>query len=96
MSFHKINAKIPIIKIQGVYMKMNFMPIFITIFLISCFIFTIFKNFKTLKANNYRQLAMVLAISIFALSLLILFYYLRRIDTEKPTILLKLLEFLKN
>ena len=57
---------------------------------------TIFKNFKTLKANNYRQLAMVLAISIFALSLLILFYYLRRIDTEKPTILLKLLEFLKN
>ena len=77
-------------------MRINFMPIFIAVFLISCFIFTIFKNFKTLKANNYRQLAMVLAISIFALSLLILFYYLRRIDTEKPTILLKLLEFLKN
>ncbi|EJG08705.1 hypothetical protein A447_07726 [Fusobacterium vincentii ATCC 51190] len=77
-------------------MKIYFMPIFIAVFLISCFIFTIFKNFKTLKANNYRQLAMVLAISIFALSLLILFYYLRRIDTEKPTILLKLLEFLKN
>ncbi|EEO41234.2 hypothetical protein FSCG_01947 [Fusobacterium vincentii 4_1_13] len=77
-------------------MKIYFMPIFIAVFLISCFIFTIFKNFKTLKANNYRQLAMVLAISIFALSLLILFYYLRKIDTEKPTILLKLLEFLKN
>ena len=77
-------------------MKIYFMPIFIAVFLIFCFIFTIFKNFKTLKANNYRQLAMVLAISIFALSLLILFYYLRRIDTEKPTILLKLLEFLKN
>ena len=77
-------------------MKIYFMPIFIAVFLISCFIFTIFKNYKTLKANNYRQLAMVLAISIFALSLLILFYYLRRIDTEKPTILLKLLEFLKN
>ena len=77
-------------------MKANFMTIFIGIFLIFCFIFTIFKNFKTLKANNYRQLAMVLAISIFALSLLILFYYLRRIDIEKPTILLKLLEFLKN
>ena len=77
-------------------MKIYFMPIFIAVFLSSCFIFTIFKNFKTLKANNYRQLAMVLAISIFALSLLILFYYLRRIDTEKPTILLKLLEFLKN
>ncbi|WP_405344336.1 hypothetical protein KST04_00155 [Fusobacterium vincentii] len=77
-------------------MKIYFMPIFIAVFLISCFIFTIFKNFKTLKANNYRQLAMVLAISIFALSLLILFYYLRRIGTEKPTILLKLLEFLKN
>ena len=77
-------------------MKIYFMPIFIAVFLISCFIFTIFKNFKTLKANNYRQLAMVLAISIFALSLFILFYYLRRIDTEKPTILLKLLEFLKN
>ena len=77
-------------------MKIYFMPIFIAVFLISCFIFTIFKNFKTLKANNYRQLAIVLAISIFALSLLILFYYLRRIDTEKPTILLKLLEFLKN
>ena len=77
-------------------MKIYFMPIFIAVFLISCFIFTIFKNFKTLKANNYRQLAMVFAISIFALSLLILFYYLRRIDTEKPTILLKLLEFLKN
>ena len=77
-------------------MKIYFMPIFIAVFLISCFIFTIFKNFKTLKANNYRQLAMVLAISIFALSLLIIFYYLRRIDTEKPTILLKLLEFLKN
>ena len=77
-------------------MKIYFMPIFIAVFLISCFIFTIFKNFKTLKANNYRQLAMVLAISIFALSLLILFYYLRRIDAEKPTILLKLLEFLKN
>ena len=77
-------------------MKIYFMPIFIAVFLISCFIFTIFKNFKTLKANNYRQLAMVLAISIFALSLLILFYYLRRIDTEKSTILLKLLEFLKN
>ena len=77
-------------------MKIYFMPIFIAVFLISCFIFTIFKNFKTLKANNYRQLAMVLAISIFVLSLLILFYYLRRIDTEKPTILLKLLEFLKN
>ena len=77
-------------------MKIYFMPIFIAVFLIPRFIFTIFKNFKTLKANNYRQLAMVLAISIFALSLLILFYYLRRIDTEKPTILLKLLEFLKN
>ena len=77
-------------------MKIYFMPIFIAVFLISCFIFTIFKNFKTLKANNCRQLAMVLAISIFALSLLILFYYLRGVDTEKPTILLKLLEFLKN
>ena len=77
-------------------MKIYFMPIFIAVFLISCFIFTIFKNFKTLKANNYRQLAMVLAISIFALSLLILFYYLRGVDTEKSTILLKLLEFLKN
>lgn len=77
-------------------MKIYFMPIFIAVFLISCFIFTIFKNFKTLKANNYRQLAIVLAISIFALSLLILFYYLRGVDTEKPTILLKLLEFLKN
>ena len=77
-------------------MKIYFMPIFIAVFLISCFIFTIFKNFKTLKANNYRQLAMVLAISIFALSLLILFYYLRGVDTEKPTVLLKLLEFLKN
>ncbi|ATV06524.1 hypothetical protein LDJ90_09805 [Fusobacterium vincentii] len=77
-------------------MKIYFMPIFIAVFLISCFIFTIFKNFKTLKANNYRQLAMVLAISIFALSLLILFYYLKGVDTEKPTILLKLLEFLKN
>ena len=45
-------------------MKIYFMPIFIAVFLISCFIFTIFKNFKTLKANNYRQLAMVLAIDI--------------------------------
>ena len=64
-------------------MKIYFMPIFIAVFLISCFIFTIFKNFKTLKANNYRQLAMVLAISIFALSLLILFYYLRIIGVFK-------------
>ena len=77
-------------------MKINFMPIFIAIFLISCFIFTTFKNFKTLKANNYRQLAMVLAINIFVLSLLILFYYMRGVDIEKPTILLKLLRFSKN
>ena len=77
-------------------MKINFMTIFIIIFLIFCFIFTTFKNFKTLKADNYRQLVMVLAIGIFALALLILFYYLRGIDTEKPTILLKLLKFIKN
>ena len=77
-------------------MKANFMTIFIGVFLIFCFIFTTFKNFKTLKADNYRQLVMVLAIGIFALALLILFYYLRGVDTEKPTILLKLLEFLKN
>ena len=77
-------------------MKINFMTIFIIIFLIFCFIFTTFKNFKTLKADNYRQLVMVLAIGIFALALLILFYYLRGIDTEKPTILLKLLKFFKN
>ena len=68
-------------------MKINFMTIFIIIFLIFCFIFTTFKNFKTLKADNYRQLVMVLAIGIFALALLILFYYLRGIDTEKTTIL---------
>ena len=77
-------------------MKINFMTIFIIIFLIFCFIFTTFKNFKTLKADNYRQLVMVLAIGIFALALLILFYYLRGIDTEKTTILLKLLKFFKN
>ena len=77
-------------------MKIYFMPIFIAVFLISCFIFTIFKNFKTLKADNYKQLAIILAIGIFALFLLILFYYLRGVDTEKPTILLKLLKFLKN
>lgn len=77
-------------------MKVNFMTIFIGIFLIFCFIFTIFKNFKTLKADNYKQLAIILAIGIFALFLLILFYYLRGVDTEKPTILLKLLKFLKN
>ena len=77
-------------------MEVNFMTIFIGIFLIFCFIFTIFKNFKTLKADNYKQLAIILAIGIFALFLLILFYYLRRVDTEKPTILLKLLKFLKN
>ena len=77
-------------------MEVNFMTIFIGIFLIFCFIFTIFKNFKTLKVNNYKQLAIILAIGIFALFLLILFYYLRGVDTEKPTILLKLLKFLKN
>ena len=77
-------------------MEVNFMTIFIGIFLIFCFIFTIFKNFKTLKADNYKQLAIILAIGIFALFLLILFYYLRGVDTEKPTILLKLLKFLKN
>ena len=77
-------------------MKVNFMTIFIGIFLIFCFIFTIFKNFKTLKVDNYKQLAIILAIGIFALFLLILFYYLRGVDTEKPTILLKLLKFLKN
>ena len=77
-------------------MKINFMTIFIIIFLIFCFIFTTFKNFKTLRADNYRQLVMVLAIGIFALALLILFYYLRGIDTEKTTILLKLLKFFKN
>ena len=77
-------------------MEVNFMTIFIGIFLIFCFIFTIFKNFKTLKVDNYKQLAIILAIGIFALFLLILFYYLRRVDTEKPTILLKLLKFLKN
>jgi len=77
-------------------MEVNFMTIFIGIFLIFCFIFTIFKNFKTLKVNNYKQLAIILAIGIFALFLLILFYYLKGVDTEKPTILLKLLKFLKN
>ena len=77
-------------------MKVNFMTIFIGTFLIFCFIFTIFKNFKTLKADNYKQLAIILAIGIFALFLLILFHYLRGVDTEKPTILLKLLKFLKN
>ena len=77
-------------------MKIYFMPIFIAVFLISCFIFTIFKNFKTLKVDNYKQLAIILAIGIFALFLLILFHYLRGVDTEKPTILLKLLKFLKN
>ena len=77
-------------------MEVNFMTIFIGIFLIFCFIFTIFKNFKTLKVDNYKQLAIILAIGIFALFLLILFYYLRGVDTEKPTILLKLLKFLKN
>nr|WP_314657403.1 hypothetical protein [uncultured Fusobacterium sp.] len=77
-------------------MEVNFMTIFIGIFLIFCFIFTIFKNFKTLKVDNYKQLAIILAIGIFALFLLILFHYLRGVDTEKPTILLKLLKFLKN
>ena len=77
-------------------MKINFMTIFIGVFLIFCFIFATLKNFKTLRADNYRQLAMVLAISIFVLSLLIFFYYLRGINTEKPSILLKLLKFLKN
>ena len=77
-------------------MEVNFMTIFIGIFLIFCFIFTIFKNFKTLKVDNYKQLAIILAIGIFALFLLILFYYLKGVDTEKPTILLKLLKFLKN
>ena len=73
-------------------MKANFMNIFIGIFLIFCFIFTTLKNFKTLRADNYKQLA----IGIFSLSLLIFFYYIRGVDTEKPTILLKLLRFLKN
>ena len=73
-------------------MKANFMNIFIGIFLIFCFIFTTLKNFKTLRADNYKQLA----IGIFSLSLLIFFYYLRGVDTEKPTILLKLLRFSKN
>ena len=77
-------------------MEVNFMTIFIGIFLIFCFIFTIFKNFKTLKVDNYKQLAIILAIGIFVLFLLILFHYLRGVDTEKPTILLKLLKFLKN
>ena len=35
-------------------------------------------------------------IGIFSLSLLIFFYYIRGVDIEKPTILLKLLRFLKN
>ena len=73
-------------------MKANFMNIFIGIFLIFCFIFTTLKNFKTLRADNYKQLA----IGIFSLSLLIFFYYIRGVDIEKPTILLKLLRFLKN
>ena len=73
-------------------MKVNFMTIFIGVFLIFCFIFATLKNFKTLRADNYKQLA----IGIFSLSLLIFFYYLRGVDTEKPTILLKLLRFLKN
>ena len=73
-------------------MKANFMTIFIGVFLIFCFIFATLKNFKTLRADNYKQLA----IGIFSLSLLIFFYYLRGVDTEKPTILLKLLRFSKN
>ena len=73
-------------------MKANFMTIFIGILLIFCFIFATLKNFKTLRADNYKQLA----IGIFSLSLLIFFYYIRGVDTEKPTILLKLLRFLKN
>jgi hypothetical protein len=74
-------------------MKVNFMTIFIGVFLIFCFIFTTLKNFKTLRADNYKQLAIALTIGIFSLSLLIFFYYLRGVDTEKPTILLKLLIF---
>ena len=75
-------------------MKANFMNIFIGIFLIFCFIFTTLKNFKTLRADNYKQLAIALAIGIFSLSLLIFFYYIRGVDIEKPTILLKLLKFI--
>ena len=77
-------------------MKANFLTIFIGVFLIFCFIFATLKNFKTLRANNYKQLVIALAIGIFSLSLLIFFYYIRGVDTEKPTILLKLLKFLKN
>ncbi|WP_335938646.1 hypothetical protein [Fusobacterium polymorphum] len=73
-------------------MKANFMTIFIGVFLIFCFIFATLKNFKTLRADNYKQLA----IGIFSLSLLIFFYYIRGVDIEKPTILLKLLRFSKN
>jgi len=93
---HKGSSKIAIIKIQGVEMNVNFMTIFIGVFLIFCFIFATLKNFKTFRADNYKQLAIALAIGIFSLSLLIFFYYLRGVDTEKPTILLKLLRFLKN
>ena len=74
-------------------MKANFMNIFIGIFLIFCFIFTTLKNFKTLRADNYKQLAIALAIGIFSLSLLIFFYYLRGVDKGKPTILLKLFNY---
>ena len=77
-------------------MKANFMTIFIGVFLIFCFIFATLKNFKTLRANNYKQLVIALAIGIFSLSLLIFFYYIRGVDKGKPTILLKLLRFLKN
>ena len=45
-------------------MKANFMNIFIGIFLISCFIFTTLKNFKTLRADNYKQLAIILGLGI--------------------------------
>ena len=76
-------------------MKANFMTIFIGIFLIFCFIFTTLKNFKTLRADNYKQLAIALVIGIFSLSLLIFFYYLREVDTEKTNYFIKIIKIFK-
>ena len=68
----------------------------LTIFLIICLIITMFKYHQRQKETKFRELAIALVIGIFSLSLLIFFYYLRGVDTEKPTILLKLLRFSKN
>ena len=45
-------------------MKIYFMPIFIAVFLISCFIFTMYKYHQKQKETKFRELAIILGLGI--------------------------------